>query len=281
MSSQNDPARPAELHRVPVDGGELHVEVRGDGPALVLHAAPMTAAAFVPLAEALRDTHRVITMDPRGLGRSRVDDATRDVDPDTRADDVAAVIEALDAGPATVLGSSGGAVSALSIAARHPSVVAAVVAHEPPLAVLLDDRDEIRADTELMIATYRSGDRIGYWRRFLASAGIELPDEVFDEHFARPPTGRDLDDERFAVEHMERATTFWDPPLAALAASDVAIVVGIGAASAGQFCDRTSRALGEALDLEPVVFPGGHTGFAEDPADFADVLRTALAGATS
>ena len=56
------------------------------------------------------------------------------------------------------------------------------------------------------------------------------------------------------------------------------VVVGIGEESAGQVCDRTSRALAAELGTEPAMFPGGHTGFAEDPAGFADRLRPVLAG---
>jgi len=52
------------------------------------------------------------------------------------------------------------------------------------------------------------------------------------------------------------------------------IVVGIGETSAGQICDRTSRALATALGTESAMFPGGHTGFAEDPAGFATRLRS-------
>ncbi|GAB4586012.1 hypothetical protein Ntsu_38440 [Nocardia sp. IFM 10818] len=54
------------------------------------------------------------------------------------------------------------------------------------------------------------------------------------------------------------------------------LVIGIGDSSAGQFCDRTSRALGALLDIEPVLFPGGHTGFMEHPDVFAKRLRDVL-----
>ena len=52
--------------------------------------------------------------------------------------------------------------------------------------------------------------------------------------------------------------------------------MGIGEASAGQLCDRASRALTTALGAEPTMFPGGHTGFAEDPDGFATRLREAI-----
>jgi len=75
---------------------------------------------------------------------------------------------------------------------------------------------------------------------------------------------------------MLRPTTRFLPEIAVLRSAGVRVVVGIGKASAGQVCDRTSRALAAALGIEPTMFPGGHTGFAEDPAGFAVRLRSVL-----
>jgi hypothetical protein len=68
----------------------------------------------------------------------------------------------------------------------------------------------------------------------------------------------------------------WQPDVEALRAAAPRIVVGIGEESAGQHCDRTSRALAAALGIEPVVFPGDHIGFVEDPERFAPRLRAVL-----
>jgi hypothetical protein len=76
---------------------------------------------------------------------------------------------------------------------------------------------------------------------------------------------------------MLRPTAQWRPDLAALRPAGPRVVVGIGEASAGQVCDRTSRALASALGIEPTMFPGGHTGFAQDPSGFAVRLRSVLA----
>jgi hypothetical protein len=45
------------------------------------------------------------------------------------------------------------------------------------------------------------------------------------------------------------------------------------AESGSQRCERTSNALAEPLRVTPTHFPGGHTGFAEQPAEFAEALR--------
>lgn len=263
--------------KIDVPGASIHYELRGEGPLLVLHAAPMDATSFEPLAALLADRHTVLTSDPRGIHRSTVSHPDRDVTPDQRADDLARLIEHVDRGAATLLGSSGGAVSALALAQRRPDLVHTVIAHEPPLAELLPDRDELYAAHEAMAATYLSGDRRGYWQAFLSMANIHLPGEVFEMMFAAPLDGRQAADERFSVEHMDLATTFWSPDLVALRTTRTRLVVGIGQDSGGQLCDRSSRALAEALGIQPTSFPGGHIGFVEAPDVFGRRLAEVIA----
>ncbi|MGC5020078.1 alpha/beta fold hydrolase [Micromonospora sp. DT47] len=260
-----------------IPDGVLHYEVRGQGPLVALVAAPMDAGAFAPLADLLAADHTVLTTDPRGIGRSRLHDPERDSTPQLRADDVLRLLAHLDAGPAAVLGSSGGAVTVLALAQAHPEGVHTVIAHEPPLIDLVDDRDELRAREDDMIATYRAGDRLGAGRKFLASANIELPEEAVQAMFGGEPDPQAVADERFQYLHMLSGTTRFQPNVAALRAGPTRVVVGIGEQSTGQLCDRTSRALATALGVAPTMFPGGHIGFVEDPAAFAARLREVLA----
>ena len=92
----------------------------------------------------------------------------------------------------------------------------------------------------------------------------------------RPREGQAAADEYYQFAHMLRGTTRWQPDLDRLRAVSTRIVVGIGEESTGQLCDRTSRALAAALDLEPTLFPGDHIGFVEVPDAFAARLRTVL-----
>jgi pimeloyl-ACP methyl ester carboxylesterase len=261
-----------------VPGARLHYEVRGAGPLVVLVGAPMGADAFTPLAGLLAADHAVLTTDPRGVGRSPVDDPEQDSTPELRADDLSRLITHVGAGPAVALGSSGGAVSVLALAQEHPEQVATVIAHEPPLTELVDDRDRLRMGTERIIATYVAEGSAAAWREFMAVSDIVVPED--DPHTAPPPEEeRDpqaVADERHFFLHELRGTTSWQPDLVALRAVRTRVVVGIGEASRGELCDRTSRALAAALGLEPTMFPGSHVGFLEDPAAFAVRLREVL-----
>jgi pimeloyl-ACP methyl ester carboxylesterase len=266
------------MNSLKVPGVTLHHEVRGHGPLLVLLGAPMHAAHFAPLADLLAVDHTVLTTDPRGVNRSVLDDPDQDSTPQLRADDVSRLLTHLDAGPAAVLGSSGGAVTALALAIAHPAQVHTVIAHEPPISNLLADRVERTEALEDIIATYAAGDVPGAWAKFMINANLPMPDVdgSADGPAAQRPDPQEERDQRYWFLHEMRGTTVWEPDLAALRAVPVRIVVGVGADSAGQLCDRTSRALAEALGTKPAVFPGGHIAFAEDPAGFAVRLREVL-----
>ena len=116
----------------------------------------MASAEFAPLADALATDHTVVTYDPRGIAASSIDDPEQDSTPELRADDVAALLDALGAESADVFGSSGGAVTGLALVARHPGRVRTLVAHEPPLLELLPDAAEQRAKTEDIIETFHA-----------------------------------------------------------------------------------------------------------------------------
>jgi pimeloyl-ACP methyl ester carboxylesterase len=270
------PDSPATARTLDVPGARLYYEVRGTGPLVVLVGAPMDATSFAPLADLLADEYAVLTTDPRGINRSPVDDPDHDSTPQMRADDLSRLLTQLDAGPAAVLGSSGGAVSVLALAQAHPEQVHTVIAHEPPLIELLPDRAERHAGNEDVIARWLAGDHTGSWRVFLDNANIHLPEGVFEAMFAGKPDPRAIADTSYQNTHMLRPTAYWQPDITALRSAANHVVVGIGETSAGQLCDRTSRALATALGTEPTMFPGGHTGFAEDPSGFATRLRSVL-----
>ena len=233
----------------------------------------MDADAFAPLADELAGGHTVVTTDPRGIHRSAVDDRDQDSTPSMRADDVARLLTHLEVAPCAAFGSSGGAVVLLALAGTRPDLVHTVVAHEPPLDELLEDREERRVVADRIVTAYFAEGRAAAWRLFLADADIDLPEPVFAEVFGEPLAPRQAADEDFFFAHEMRPTTGFRPDLDALRGGDTRIVVGIGERSAGQVCDRTSRALAAGLDTTPVAFPGDHTGFVDDPAGFAARLR--------
>jgi pimeloyl-ACP methyl ester carboxylesterase len=260
-----------------VDDARLYYEVRGSGPLVVLVGAPMDARSFAPLADLLASDYTVLTTDPRGINRSPLDNPDQNSTPQQRAADLAALITEVGAGPAIAFGSSGGAVSVLALAQHHPGTVSTVIAHEPPLLNLLDDRTEQLRLSEDLRATYLAGDQIGAWGKFFAQANIFLPEGALEGMFGGERDPQSVADERFWFAHELGESVSWQPDLAALRDGPVHIVVGIGEDSAGQLCERTATALATGLGITPTRFPGDHTGFAEDAKGFEPVLRAVLA----
>jgi 3-oxoadipate enol-lactonase len=116
-----------------VNGKHLAVESTGTGPAVVfLHGIGGTSNVYQVQADALSATCQVIRPDFAGAGRSPV---AGDISIGSHADDIAAVLDALDAGPAIVVGHSMGTLVARTLAARYPGKVAALAllaAVQPP-----------------------------------------------------------------------------------------------------------------------------------------------------
>ena len=114
-----------------VNGAVLHYEQRGSGPPLLLiHGTGSYADVFSPVLDGLARSHRVIAYDRRGFAGSS---SAPDGGLAEHARDAAALLGALNASPATVVGWSGGGVIALDLAASFPDRVAALVLAEPAL----------------------------------------------------------------------------------------------------------------------------------------------------
>jgi pimeloyl-ACP methyl ester carboxylesterase len=110
------------LLRLPVAGGHLHVEVHGDGSALLLiQGLGYATWAWRRQLPALSARWRAIAFDNRGAGRSAKPPGPYSIE--LLADDAAAVLDRLGAAPAHVLGLSMGGYVALTLALRRPELV--------------------------------------------------------------------------------------------------------------------------------------------------------------
>jgi pimeloyl-ACP methyl ester carboxylesterase len=264
------------VRSVTVPGARLHYEVRGSGGRLlVVIGSPMASADFAPLAEALAGDHTVVTYDPRGHANSTIDDPDEDSTAESRADDIAAILDDLGAESADVFGSSGGAVTGLALVARHPGRVRMLIAHEPPLLELLPDAPQQRANTEDIIETFHAAGMEAAWYKFMVTAGFDMTMPA--KMPAEPePTEQDRREAARFFDHELRPTTRYLPDIDALKNGPSRVVIGIGADSGRLLTYQTSVALSGLLGGTPVEFPGDHGGFLGAPTEFAETLRTLL-----
>src|SRR5215469_14707247 len=115
-------------------GSSFYYEEKGEGPPILLiPPAGATASTWGAVTGDLAGAGRVIAYDRRGYRRSGGEVVRSAAE---HALDAAAVLEALQAGPAVAVGTSAGATIALAVAVRRPDLVRAVVVHETPWRAL-------------------------------------------------------------------------------------------------------------------------------------------------
>ena len=259
------------------------------GPPLMLIGQPMAADGFATLASLLPD-RTVITYDPRGMGRSTRKDGVVEQFPEVQAEDVHAIIEALDAGPVDLFGSSGGAITALALVAAHPDDVLTLVAHEPPLIPVLSDKEASERARAEVTEVYRAKGWGAGMAAFIAMTSWQ--GEYTDDYFAQPaadpavfglPTEDDGTRDDPLLSDHSWAVSSYRPDVEALTAAPTRVVIAVGEESAGTFTARTSLAMAELLDQHATVFPshhggfaGGEFGYAGQPEAFAKRLEEVL-----
>jgi lipase len=185
---------PADVHRrsavgpshrqttVAVRGGEMTVglwgpQERSAPTILAVHGVSASHRCFGLLADALPGV-RIIAPDLRGRGRSN--DLPGPYGMSVHADDLAAVLAALEPGPVVVVGHSMGAFVALVLAHRHPELVRAAVLVDGgiPLRVPAGLRPDEVVQTVLGAVAERLEMRFacvddyrGYWQQHPAFEG--------------------------------------------------------------------------------------------------------------
>ena len=276
-----------------VPGATLTYDVRRNDattePPLFLIGSPMAAAGFATLGSHFTD-RTVVTYDPRGSDRSVKVDPSSESTPEEHADDLHRVIQAIGGGPVDLFASSGGAVNALALVAKHPEDVRTLVAHEPPLAAILPDREQALAATRAISETYRRSGFGAGMAHFIAVTSHKGPftADVASQPPPDPamfgmPAGDDGSRSDVLLGQNMITCTHYEPDFDALRKASTRIVLGAGEESDGQMASRGAFTVAERLGREPVKFPSGHGGFLGgeygqpgQPDAFAAKLREVL-----
>jgi pimeloyl-ACP methyl ester carboxylesterase len=276
-------------------GASLRYDIRdaeadSTAPVLMMIASPMDASGFTTLAAHFR--HRtVVTYDPRGVGRSERTNGATQSTPDEHADDLHRLISALGRGPVEIFASSGGAVNGLALVARHREQVRTLVAHEPPVAQVLPDREQALAAVMDIHETYKREGMGPAMAKFMALTSLKgpVPPDFADQPPPNPgdfglPTEDDGTRDDPLLGQNIVTSTHYEPDFDALRGASTRIVVGAGAESEGEMAHRAALAVAERLGTKAVIFPshhggflGGEFGWAGDPDAFAVTLREVLA----
>ncbi len=259
----------ATTRTLDVPGATLTYDVRpgtGNDIPLFLIGSPMAAAGFATLSGHFPD-RTVITYDPRGAERSTKDDPTTPSNPDQHGDDLHRIIQEVG-GPVDLFASSGGAVNALALVAKHPEDVRTLVAHEPPIASILPDSEDAKAAVRAIQTSYQTGGFGAGMAHFIAITGHRGPftAEVVAQPAPDPaqfgmPTEDDGNRTDVMLAQNIIGTTHYEPDFDALALASTRIVCAAGAESEGEMANRGGHAVAELLGQQPVIFPSHHGGF--------------------
>ncbi len=285
----------ATTHTLDMPGAVLAYDIRPAAPGsvaappLLLIGSPMGASGFGTLAGHFAD-RTVVTYDPRGVDRSTKADPASPSTPVQHADDLHRLIAALDAGPVDLFASSGGAVNALALVAKHGEQVRTLVAHEPPLAGILPDRDGALAACRAISDSYQQRGFGAGMAHFIAVVSHVGPMDA--EFAAQPgpdpamfgmPTQDDGNRTDALLGQNILSCTSFEPDVPALRAASTRIVIGAGVESEGTLAHRGAEVMAERLGTPVATFPSGHGGFLGneygqpgDPDGFAAKLREVL-----
>lgn len=270
------------MSKLKVPGATIHYNTRGNGPAMVMIAgATGSAFSFQAVMDHLAAHYTVVTYDRRGFSRSGLD-GPQDYDRrlGTDVDDVRRLIEHVSGGPATVFGSSSGAIVALDLLARHPSLVVVLVPHEPPaMRLLADGQKWIDFFFEIYTLYRQSGP---------GPALAEFREHAFPESdraaMAQASTGADPGMKEmmranagYWFEHELRQYPAVELDLEAIQEHAGRILPAAGQETRGYPTHEVTLELARRIGREPVELVGGHIGFVNRPAEFARDLLRALA----
>jgi len=254
--SQSEPVRAA----ITVDGSRLsYLDFGGPGrPLLALHGHFNEGRTFAHLARTLFPDWRVVAPDQRGHGFS---DRGPDFSREGYIHDAVALIAHLDLDQAVVLGHSLGGVNAYQLAARHPSLVRALI--------IEDIGAEIEDDLSFCLAwPHRAASRtalveqLGDSARYLTDAIREYPDGW---GLAFRP--QDM------VTSMGRLNgNHWDDWLS----TDCPTLLIHGTMSDTLTGEHAKAMAARRPNTHLAELATGHTVHETDPAGFAAVVRTFL-----
>jgi len=265
-------------HTLEVPGARLYYETKGSGPLLLLiPGANGENTIYKPVRQYLSDRFTVVTYDRRGFSKSTLNGA-QDYERrlETDADDARRLIAHLTDQPATIFGSSSGAIVALEVLIKYPAAVLTVIAHEPPLINLLPDAVKWRGIIMDVYDTYqKSGMKVAFQK--FASEVSAGDDTKVMEQATDPNRGEyTLKNTTYWFEHEICQYSLAKLDIDALSVHANRLILAGGLETRGHFPYFPNAVLAKMLKKEILDLPGGHVGYFLQPVEFARLLLDGL-----
>jgi len=262
------------MPQLSVQGVELYYEEYGAGiPILGLHGTPGSAMLWRDSGKELGLHGRCIIFDRRGFHRSAPSVPFEALDLVDHVDDAAAVLAALHAGQAVVIGRSTGGLIAIELARRYPDKVKALVLLEPALFTVDPVADawakKLRSRVLERAAGHNEGHAEAVIRQALGDDVWEAFPEELRQIFAATSPAVLAEIKGHHMDLSEDALQLNEDELAGIRLP--ALIVS--AEDSPEACRLVNARLAGALPFtQTVLVPGGHLINPAHPAvlDFVD-----------
>ncbi|MFC6825974.1 alpha/beta fold hydrolase [Halopelagius fulvigenes] len=265
---------------VRTNGVETYYERRGDGPPVVfVHGAILDSAQWTPQVDALEGEYTTVAYDVRGHGRTG-GSARESYSVELLAEDLRALVAALDLDRPVVCGLSMGGCIAQVYAAAHPDEVAGLVLADTFTPELFDRREWLQRSAMLRAAVpfvrlvgYERVERAMVWLHERFSKGVSGDYERIEGLRAEGPK---LETAEFA-KVVRAVATFHETEVeyAAIAAPTLVLY---GEREPSFVRRHAAKMESEIARVTVREVPGaGHVSNLDDPAFFTDAVRAFLA----
>lgn len=258
----------------------IHYQLTGDGPLLVIaQSGEGDADRSQDLVGHLNGQFTVLTYDRRGLSRSRYRPG-HPASMSDHAEDLSSLLAHITDEPALMLGCSLGATIGLHVAAAHPGLLDAVVAHEPIAPWLLPSAvaQEQKAELLAIQSSYVTGGLEAALPMIVGALGIQPADASREPDLAAFP----MDAQRrvnfdYFIRHDFTAAVLDDLSPVGVSASSTRIIPAAGIATPTTVYDfQCAQALARLTGERLRTFPGGHNGNLTHPRAYACALLDAF-----
>jgi len=134
-------------------GGPLHYEDTGHGPPIVFVSGwAMSCECWRPVVALLKQAHRCLIYDSRGVGRSQPASSIANFTIEDHAEDLHEILDAAGIFDATIVGHEIGSRVAAANAERHPQDVSSMIVVSPRAGMSQDDVKNLAVFTPASLA---------------------------------------------------------------------------------------------------------------------------------
>ncbi|KAF2249939.1 alpha/beta-hydrolase [Trematosphaeria pertusa] len=260
-----------------VPSASLYYETYGTGPLLLfISGANGDADIWRPVAKLLAANYTVAIYDRRGFSRSylsptAVQNYTLRLETD--ATDAKQLLDHLSPGtPATVLGTSSGALVAMQLLLMYPAALKTLIPHEPPALTILPDVAALVAGQRDVYAVYRA---LGIPAALLKFLTLYDPSASFNPG-TDSVSGFSIDAREspfvsgnlqywFEREVLQYPLKEWDLDALGAGGRKEKLVLACGSTTSAEGAQyRSNVVMAERFGLNVTLLEGSHVGYAGD-----------------